>query len=66
MAVADFAVEFAAGGMTRPLMQGLIHNNTHTGSYEAALITSMAAMPAATPLLLSLGRFPEWPDPDGL
>jgi MFS family permease len=52
---------FAVGGMTSPLMYGLIFDRT--GSYGAALMTSVAVMLAAIPLLLSLGRYPEWPDP---
>jgi MFS family permease len=52
---------FAVGGMTSPLMYGLIFD--HTGSYDAALMASMAAMLAAIPLLLSLGRYPQWSDP---
>jgi len=52
---------FAVGGMTSPLMYGVIFDRT--GSYDAALMTSVAVMLAAIPLLLSLGRYPEWPDP---
>jgi len=52
---------FAVGGMTSPLMYGLIFDRT--GSYDAALTISIASMLAAIPLLLSLGRYPEWPDP---
>jgi MFS family permease len=52
---------FAAGGMTSPLMYGLIFDRT--GSYGTALMISMGAMLAAIPLLLSLGRYPEWGQP---
>jgi cyanate permease len=47
--------------MTSPLMYGVIFDRT--GNYDAALMTSVAVMLAAIPLLLSLGRYPEWPDP---
>ena len=52
---------FAVGGISSPIMYGLIFD--HSGSYNAALMISMAALLAAIPLLLSLGRYPEWPAP---
>jgi MFS family permease len=52
---------FAVGGVSSPIMYGLIFD--HSGSYNAALMISMAALVAAIPLLLSLGRYPEWPEP---
>lgn len=50
---------FAVGGISSPLMYGLISDNT--GSYNGALMISVAAMLAAIPFLLSLGRYPESP-----
>src|SRR5439155_14671463 len=52
---------FAVGGVSSPIMYGLIFDRS--GSYDSALVISMAALLAAIPFLLSLGRYPEWPQP---
>jgi predicted MFS family arabinose efflux permease len=49
---------FTAGAIMSSMSYGLIHDST--GSYNAALVMSMVVMTTAIPLLLSLGRYPDW------
>ena len=49
---------FTTGAIMSSMSYGLIHDRTD--SYSSALIMSMVVMLSAIPLLLSLGRYPEW------
>jgi MFS family permease len=53
---------FTAGGIVGSISYGVIHDRS--GSYHAALTASIVLMLCAIPLLLSLGRYPEWKAPD--
>jgi predicted MFS family arabinose efflux permease len=49
---------FTTGAIFSSLSYGMIYDAT--GNYDGALIMSMLVMLTAIPLLLSLGRYPEW------
>lgn len=49
---------FTFGAIMSSMSYGLIHDRTD--SYSAALVMSMVVMLSAVPLLLSLGRYPDW------
>lgn len=53
---------FTAGGIVGSISYGVIHDRT--GNYHVALTASVILMLCAIPLLLSLGRYPEWKAPD--
>lgn len=53
---------FTTGAILSSMSYGVIHDQT--GDYRAALTMSMIVMLSAIPLLLSLGRYPEWKAPE--
>ena len=56
-----FALQFAmftTGGIMGSISYGVIHDRT--GDYQLALTISLVLVLGAIPLILSLGRYPEW------
>jgi predicted MFS family arabinose efflux permease len=49
---------FTSGGIVGSISYGVIHDRA--GNYHIALMASVILMLCAIPLLLSLGRYPEW------